>query len=171
MVIFAHLESPKLGFKISLYSIDGDFMKNYALLGFSLLLVSGATSALTMTEKKFKTEWDAKVKTYGSHDLFKKNCGGDLSYTFDDKLVTSFVKDNANAATYADQLAGAMARMCEDATVKKALSSKVKKMALKGAAKNDEASFKMSGSELVVTLGPSAPNLEDKVKEFLENNL
>jgi hypothetical protein len=146
-------------------------MKKYALLGSLILLISGAVSALTTKEKQSKLEWDKNVKTYGSHDLMKKNCGNDLSYSFDEKLIILFVKDNANAATYADQLAGALARMCEDATIKKAISSKIKKMALKGADKIDEVSFKLSGSELVVVLGPSAPNLEDKIKTFIENTL
>lgn len=138
----------------------------------ALVLVSTSVSALTLKEKKQLNDWNDYLKSESDSYVksFKDKCGYDLKVTMEDKFTTPFMMANTNAASYCDSPRSAMSRMCEDKTSKEAISGKIKAVNCK-LGKDGETAFKLNGSTLEFTVGLNAANLDDKSKEWLENNL
>jgi hypothetical protein len=77
---------------------------------------------------------------------------------------------NTNAASYCDSALSAIARLCKDDASKAELKQKVKKLNCK-LGKGKEAKLALSGGTLDFTVGLDAANLDDVVKDWLENHL
>ncbi len=139
-----------------------------------LFLAIGSTSlALTLKEKKQYKEWSDYLKDPSASyaKTVKDKCGYEIPATLEEKLTTPFMTENANAASYCDEVRSKISDMCSDATSKDAIKAKVKKVNCVLAAKPEDATFKISGGTLTFSFGVKASNLGDKAKEFLENNL
>ena len=143
-------------------------------LGLMLILCfSTSAFALTLKEKKQFMKWQdqlAKEDEYGGAETFKKKCGVEIPASLDEHMVTPFMEKNASLSSYCGSARKAMAGMCSDATSKESILKQVKKIDCKGG-KEGELNIKLSGSTLVLTFGTGAANMDEKVKEFLENNL
>ena len=78
--------------------------------------------------------------------------------------------DNANAASYCDATRSTISGMCEDATAKPMIVKSIKKIDCKYG-KKGEVTLALKSGTLTFTVGEGASNLDQKVKEYLENNL
>ena len=139
-------------------------------LFFCLLFVTTSAFALNLNEKTQMAKWNEHLKgTDGHGPTFKANCGYELPVSFDENMVTPFMAKNSDVATNCDLARSAMADMCKK-PIQKAAIAKIKSLHCK-LGKEEEVSFKISKTALEFTVGVSAPNIEDKTREFLENNL
>jgi hypothetical protein len=137
---------------------------------FTLLFVTTSSFALTTKEKIKLGDWSNYLKSEDSYsETVKKNCGHAIEVKIDENMVTPFLADNSDPSRGCDVPRSAMAELCKTDAYKTAIS-KIKKIHCK-IGKAGEASFSVSGDTLTVNLGLSAPNVEDKAKEYLENNL
>lgn len=139
----------------------------------SFALLGSNAKSLTIKEKKEFQEWQNYLNdgTASAKNKVMTNCGFDIPISLDEKLVTPFMKDQANAASYCDEARSTIATMCEEATSKSAIKSKIKKINCNLNKKEDDTLLTISGDTLNFTIGTKSSNLTDKVKEFLENNL
>lgn len=146
-------------------------MKKFIVL---LALISTSVSALTLKEKKQLADWQTGLDAVDSSEYyrghFKTKCGYDMPLKLDEKFVTPFMEANTSAAAYCDAARSSMSSMCDDKMSKEAISKKIKSISCK-LGKPEEASLKIAGSTLEFTVGLGAANLDQKVREFLENNL
>lgn len=142
------------------------------IIALAVFAVAVSASALTLKEKKQFADWQTYLKSADQSYVktVKDKCGIDIPVTLEEKFTTPFMEKNANAASYCDAPRSTLASMCDDATSKTEIVKKVKKITCK-LGKPDEATFKLSGTELVFTVGVSASNLDEKAKEFFEKNL
>jgi hypothetical protein len=140
---------------------------------FFLTTVGSVAYGLTLAEKKKFNEWQEYLKDENSSYVktVKTKCGYDIPVALDEKFTTTFMKEGANAASYCDETRSKISYMCEDATSKEAIKSKIKKIQCTHAKNAEDATFKLTGGTLTFTYGVKASNIGDKVKEFLENNL
>lgn len=138
----------------------------------TVLVVSTSAFALTLKEKKQFAEWQDYLKSESSSYVkwTKDKCGYDIPVKMDEAFTTPFMEANTNAASYCDSARDAIQYMCEDKTSKEAITAKIKSIHCK-LGKKEEASYKLNGTTLEFTVGLGAPNLRDKTKEWLENNL
>lgn len=146
-------------------------MKTFMLLVAACFLAQSA-GALTLKEKKQLEAWTKYLADPGQSHVksFKDKCGYDAPVSLDEKMVTPFMEANTHAGAYCDAPLSAMSGMCEDATSKTAIKAKIKSVkCING--KAGELAMKINGSVFEFTVGVGAPNLDRKVKEFLENNL
>jgi hypothetical protein len=139
----------------------------------SIITSISTASALSLKEKKQLQAWQSYLQDESSSyaKTVKDKCGYEIPVAIEEKFITPFMAENANAASYCDETRSQISSMCEDSTTKEAIKSKIKKIQCVLAKKEDEASLKLSGGTLVFSVGAKASNLGDKVKEFLENNL
>ncbi len=146
-------------------------MKSFALFVIVLAFVSSA-SALNLKEKKQLNDWQAYLKDPGQSYIgkVKENCGFSPAVSLDEKMVTPFMTENANAASYCDAVLSTMSGMCEDATAKPMIVKSIKKIDCK-LGKKGEVAFALKGGTLTFTYGVGGSNLNEKTKEYLENNL
>lgn len=135
-------------------------------------LVGSTAMALTLKEQKQYKEWQAYLidpdQSYVK--TVKEKCGYDIPVTMEDKFVTPFMAENASAPSYCDTPRGTISSMCDDETSKTAIKKNIKKIECKLGAKQ-KVEFKLSGGTLTMTVGVGASNLDEKAKEYLENNL
>lgn len=140
-----------------------------------LVLAAVATSsamALTLKEQKQYKEWQKYLTDPDSSYVktVKDKCGFDIPVTLEEKMVPSFMASNTHAGSYCDSTRSAIAGMCEDDTSKGAIKKNVKKVECKLGA-DGKVDFKLAAGTLTMTVGQGATNLDQKVKEYLENNL
>lgn len=145
-------------------------MKKFAVA--LALVVSTSAFALTLKEKKQYADWQAYLTSESDSYVkwFKDKCGYDMPVKMGEEFVTPFMAANSNAASYCDSVRSKMSSMCEDKLSKEAISKKIKSVTCK-LGKEGQADFKLNGTTLEFTVGLNASNLEDKAKEWLENNL
>lgn len=137
----------------------------------AILLCSAAAGALTLKEQKKYKEWQEYLTGDSSYrDEVTKKCGYDIPVTMGPEFATPFMAANAHAPSFCDATRSAISGMCEDETSKTVIKKNIKKVDCK-LGKVKEAAFKLSGGTLTFTVGVDASNLDDKVKEWLENNL
>ena len=138
------------------------------------ILATFATSAmaLTLKEQKQYKAWQAYLTDPSQSYVksVKDKCGYDIPLTMEDKFTTTFMEANTHAASYCDSTRSAISSMCEDETSKAAIKKNIKKIECKLGTK-EKADFKLNAGTLTFTVGLGASNLDDKVKEYLENNL
>ncbi len=146
-------------------------MKSFALFVIVLAFASSA-SALNLKEKKQFGEWQAYLKDPAQSYIgkVKEKCGFAPTVTIEEKFVTPFMTENANAASYCDAALSTISNMCDDATAKPMIVKSIKKIDCK-MGKADEVAFALKGGTLTFTYGIKGSNLNDKAKEYLENNL
>jgi len=145
---------------------------NKFLVFLTTLSIAICASAMTLKERKQLRLWQEELsdpkKSY--NELVLRHCGVTLPITLEDKLAVAFVEAHTSASGYCESPRSAIYKMCQDPTSKEAIVAKIKKISCK-LGKEKEVSFKLNGPELVMTVGLGAPNLDEKTKEFLENNL
>jgi hypothetical protein len=141
------------------------------ILSLACLTFAFSAHALNLKEKKEYEGWKAALNAAdGPVDSFKAKCGYAIPVTLDEKLVAPFMAENASGDGFCANALSVMAGLCEDAMTKKAISSQVKKLNCQ-LGKKGESSVALKGTELVFSFGVGASNLEDKVRDFLNNNL
>jgi hypothetical protein len=136
------------------------------------LIMSSSSFALTIKEKKQLADWNAQL-TDSENTMTKlivDKCGIKVPVKLDEKFATAFMEANASAAGYCESVRTSIANMCDDKIAKDAIAKKLKSIDCK-AGKPEETSFKWNGGALQVTLGLNAANIEDKTKNWIENNL
>lgn len=144
-------------------------MKSFAFLFIALL--STTSMALTLKEqKKMKEAKDYVAGDDSYKDETVKKCGYDIPLTIEAKMVTPFMEGNYSLPSYCDSPRGTISGMCEDETSKTAIKKAIKKIDCK-LGKEGEVAFKLNGGTLTFTVGVNSSNLEQKTKEWLENNL
>jgi hypothetical protein len=138
----------------------------------TLFMCAATASALTLKEQKQYKAWQAYLvdPSQSYVKTVKDKCGYDIPLTMEEKFVTPFMAENTHAASYCDSTRSAISGMCEDETSKAAIKRNIKKIECKLGAK-EKAEFKLNAGTLTFTVGIGASNLDDKVKEYLENNL
>ncbi len=137
------------------------------------LSIAASASALTLKETKTFNEWKAylsKESTEGHASTVIKQCGYEIPVEIDEKILTPFITENTNGASYCDATLSTISSLCEDAVAKPMIKKHIKKVSCK-LGKKEEASFKLSGGTLTFTFGLGASNLDEKARTFLENNL
>jgi hypothetical protein len=136
------------------------------------VVITSSAMALTLKEQKQFKQWQAYLTDASQSYVqsVQEKCGYAIPLTMEDKFVTPFMTENANAASYCDSTRSTISSMCDDATSKAAIKKNIKKINCK-LGKKEEASYKLAGGTLTFTVGVGASNLENKAKEFLENNL
>ena len=139
-----------------------------------LTIAAGALGAhaLTLKEKKQFEEWKTQLKEpyVSSGKSIKDLCGADIPATLDESMVTPFMTENTNAASFCREIYSALSSMCGDATAKAEISKKIKKISCK-LGKDNEVTYKLNGNELVMTVGVKANNISTKTTKFIEDNL
>ncbi len=146
-------------------------MKAFGLF-ITILALASSASALNLKEKKQFNDWQAYLKDPGQSysGAVKTKCGYEIPVTIDEKFTTPFMADNANAASYCDATRSTISGMCEDATAKPMIVKSIKKIDCKYG-KKGEVTLALKSGTLTFTVGEGASNLDQKVKEYLENNL
>lgn len=146
-------------------------MKKVTLFVAALLCASSAF-ALNLKEKKQLAEWQDFMKDASKSYVgeVKKKCGYDIPVSLDEKMVTPFMAANSNAAMFCDSALSAISGMCEDPTAKAMITKSIKKLDCRYG-KKGEASLSLKGGSLTFAFGEGAANLNEKVREYLENNL
>ncbi len=140
-----------------------------ALTGFFLLTASA--QALTLAEQRQYDKWNEFFTTEGHANDVTKACGVTIPVKLDQGVVTPFMADNKNAASFCDEAYSAIKNTCADNAGKTAVAAKVKSLSCMYSGTKDEASVKLNNGDLQFTFGVDASNLSDKVKTFLGNNL
>ncbi len=142
------------------------------MMAFIAIAIAGSAQALTLKEKKQLADWKTYLTSADQSYVksVKDKCGIDIPVSIEEKFTTTFMAENANAASYCDTPRSTLSSMCDDATSKAEIVKKVKKITCK-LGKAEEATFKLSGTELIFTVGVKASNLDEKAKEFFEKNL
>ena len=139
----------------------------------AILCATATASALNLKETKTFNEWKenlSKNTKEGYYAEVIKKCGFEIKTELDEKIVTPFMAENTSGWSFCDAPLSTISGMCEDATSKAMIKKNINKLVCK-LGKKEEASFKMAGGTLTFTFGLGASNLNDKTKEFLENNL
>lgn len=140
---------------------------------FAALALSCVTAtALTLKEQKSFKETQDYLKDPDKSYMksAKDKCGIDIPVTVEEKMVTPFMAENTSLPSYCDAPRSAISGMCEDETSKNSIKKSIKKIECKLGAK-EKVDFKLNGTTLVFTVGIGASNLEQKTRDFLENNL
>lgn len=147
-------------------------MKKYFIVGV-FLFVSAKSLALTLPEKKKFKEWVDYLNdpSSSSVQLVKEKCGYEISAKIEESFVTPFMKENANAASYCDEVRSQISSMCSDSVTRDAIKAKVKKISCVYSSNPSEVKLEISSDTLKFSFGTKASNISDKTKEFLENNL
>ncbi len=150
-------------------------MKKITVLIILALSISSLADGLKAKERIQYEEWvkyltDIKDgASYGK--LVVKNCGYDIKVSLPESFVTPFMRANTSAASYCDAPRTVLSSMCETNPIyKKAITEKIKKITCK-LGKAEEKTLKLSGTELIFTVGLGASNLEEATKNFLEEAL
>jgi hypothetical protein len=139
----------------------------------TILAIASVSSALNLKQTKTYNQWKeylSKKSTDGFSDEVVKKCGYEIPVDLDEKTVVPFTAENTSAALFCDATLSTIAQMCEDATAKPMIKKSITKISCV-LGKKQESSFKLSGGVLTFTFGLGASNLEEKAKDFLENNL
>ena len=143
------------------------------LLLTSIVFVCSSAFALNLKEQQTLKYWKdslAKTTTEGYAGEVVKKCGYEIPADIDEKMVTPFMAENASGWSYCDSVYSTLSGMCEDKLAKDLIKKNIKKLSCK-LGKKEEATFKLEKGTLTFTYGVGASNLNDKVKDFLENNL
>lgn len=138
-----------------------------------LLGTSLSASALTLKEKREYEKWKTQLSKEESGSYYNaiiQKCGYEVKVSLDEKLVVPFVADNSDASSYCNSALSAISFMCEDAIAKPMIKKNISKVTCNLGEKGKE-SFKLSSGNFVFTFGLGATNLDQKIREFLENNL
>jgi hypothetical protein len=140
----------------------------------SILLSFVCFSAIALTPKeaeKFK-EWQDYLKDpkQSYSERVKTNCGYEIPITIEEKFVTPFMTANTSAPAYCDATRSAIASLCKRDVIKPYVVRNIKKIDCK-LGKEKEIGFKLAGGTFTFTVGLHTPNLDEKVKEYLENNM
>lgn len=145
----------------------------FAVVAVVAVAFTTSAHALTLKEKKewAKVQEDLKNPSHSASGHVKEKCGYELPVKIDEAMLTPFLTAGKSLVGFCDAPRSKIASMCDDKTTKEAVSKQVKSISCHLAKKSDDVILKMSGTTLDVTLGTESSNLEDKVKEFLENNL
>ena len=135
--------------------------------------LAASANALTLKEKKDFESEKALLMKADSYDVtnFKEKCGFHLPITMDEGMVAPFMAANTSMASFCGIPRNKMANMCDDATTKAAIKTKIKSMKCMYNTKKDEVSFAIKGGVLELKVGEKASEFSDKFKDFLENNL
>jgi hypothetical protein len=141
-------------------------------ISFLLSLVCFSAIALTPKEaEKFKYWQDyLKDPKQSYSEKVKTNCGYEIPITIDEKFVTPFMTANTHAASYCDSTRSAIASLCKREAIKPYVVRNIKKIDCKFG-KEKEVAFNLNGGTFTFTVGLHTPNLDEKVKEYLENNM
>lgn len=135
------------------------------------LSLSVSAFSLTLKEKKTFKEWNEWLRSDSSaHKRVKDKCGIEIPASVSEDMVTPYMEANSSAATNCDSVRDQLITLCGDKDVKEAVTAKVKKVDCK-LGKKGEVAIKLNGSTLEAALGVGGANVEDRVKEYLENNL
>jgi hypothetical protein len=139
---------------------------------FTLILGLGfAAQALTLKERKKMKDWQDYLNDkegYSYVKTVKEKCGFDIPVTINGN-PTPFM--DVHAGAYCDAPRSQISGMCTDETYKAAIKASVAKITCVLGNKEKEVKFQLKNKELTFTVGVNASNLEQKTKEFLENNL
>lgn len=136
------------------------------------LVISFSSFSASLKEKKQLTDWTTQLSDPENSQVqvVKDKCGVAVPVKLDEKFVATFLPLNVSAASFCDSVRSGIATLCGDKMSKEAITKKIKGIDCRPG-KDEEITFKWNGGVLDVTLGPSAANIEDKTKTWLENNL
>ncbi|MCC7404128.1 MAG: hypothetical protein IT288_06985 [Bdellovibrionales bacterium] len=137
-----------------------------------------STSAATLTpeqQAKFD-EWQKYINdmdnSYAKYPV--DMCGYEMPITMDKAMVEPFMKANANAELYCEEVRTKLSTICRNAAElgnknKEKITKLVKKISCLNGKKETDVGFEAKGGELKVYLGPKAANISEEVLKFIDS--
>lgn len=155
------------------FSATADVKKD--LKAIAAKVAAPAAASLTPAEKAQHQKWQTYLNDpNGSYAYYPKEmCGKDFPMTLDQNVTAPFMKAGNDAAVYCEEIRTKLSTMCRNSADLKnnnkvKINKLIAKITCKIGTKEDEASFKLVGTELQASLGAKASNISENLLAFLD---